>query len=279
VHGIRSHRDPLSPVYPTNVPATCARCHNPDYMKGRTVRTDQHARYVKSVHGVALLEKGDLSAPACNDCHGNHGAAPPGVRDISMVCGTCHGRESELYATSKTKLGMDRAGAHGCVACHGNHDIQKPSDAMLSTGAGGSCAGCHQPGSPGDRGAGEVVTRFHALRRDLALADSLLRVADRLGMETEAGRAHLRDAHDQMTGVRVAIHSFDAKLVGAVLKDGEAAAGAATGQARGALRDWRNRRLGMGLSLVVILAMIALLLAHIRRLESGRAAGGGAPAG
>ena len=33
----------------------------------------------KSVHGKALLEKGDLSAPTCNNCHGNHGAAPPQI--------------------------------------------------------------------------------------------------------------------------------------------------------------------------------------------------------
>jgi hypothetical protein len=35
------------------------------------------------------------------------------------------------------------------------------------------------------------------------------------------------------------------------------------------LREWRNRRVGMALSLVVILAMIGLLVARIRRMESG----------
>ena len=52
----------------------------------------------KIVTSAALLEKGDMSAPACNNCHGNHGAVPPKTRDISVVCSNCHGREGELLS-------------------------------------------------------------------------------------------------------------------------------------------------------------------------------------
>ena len=145
VHGILSHKDPASPVFARNVPATCAKCHNPDYMKGRAVRTDQFEHYRASVHGVALLEEGDASAPACNDCHGNHGAAPPGVRDVTVVCGTCHGRVAELFNASEMKTGMETMGKRGCVTCHGNHDIRRASDDMLAVAAPGLCGDCHEP--------------------------------------------------------------------------------------------------------------------------------------
>jgi hypothetical protein len=266
-HGILSPKDPASPVYPQNVPATCGKCHNAEYMKGRTLPTNQHDLYVNSVHGKALLEKDDLSAPACNDCHGNHGAAPPGVRDVSLVCGTCHVREATLFNASRVKDMMELQGKRACVTCHGNHDVQHPTDAMLSSGPQGVCGQCHQPGSPGDRAAREIVQRFGALSGRLHQADSLIAVADTRGMDTESARAALREARDRMTNVHSALHSFDRALISGVLKEGEQFAGEAHTHAGTALRDWRNRRVGMALSLVVILAMMGLLVLRIRTME------------
>ena len=98
-HGIRQVSDAKSPVFPTNVAATCATCHaDASHMAGYTAAdgsplpTNQRADYQKSVHYAALTKGNDLSAPTCNDCHGNHGAAPPGVGAVANVCGTCHAR-------------------------------------------------------------------------------------------------------------------------------------------------------------------------------------------
>jgi hypothetical protein len=267
VHGIRPPRDPASPVFKTNVPRTCAKCHNPGYMKGHAIRTDQFALYSKSVHGVALLENGDVSAPACNDCHGNHGAAPPGLKDVTMVCGTCHGREAELFAGSRMKAGLDALGKPGCVTCHGNHGVQHPSDAMLSAAPGGKCAGCHRPGSAAEQGTSAIVASFRELQGSFSSADSLLQLAEVRGMEAGPGREGLKAARDVLVGVRAGLHSFDAKQIGAVLTEGAALSRKAADYGREALRDWRNRRLGMVLSLVVILVLIGLVVAKIRQLE------------
>jgi predicted CXXCH cytochrome family protein len=267
VHGIRPPNDPASPVFKTNVPRTCAKCHNAEYMKGRTVRTDQFALYSKSVHGVALLVKGDVSAPACNDCHGNHGAAPPGLKDVSLVCGTCHGREAELFEGSRMKARMDVLGKPGCVACHSNHGVRHPTDAMLAVGHDGVCSGCHEPGSAADRDTRAIIASFHGLRGSLTEADSLLKLAEVRGMETSPGRESLKDAQDRLVAVRAGIHSFDPKKIGDALQDGAATAAKAAGYGRGALRDWRNRRLGMAASLGVILVLIALVVAKIRQIE------------
>jgi predicted CXXCH cytochrome family protein len=267
VHGIRPHSDPASPVYAQNVPRTCAHCHNAEYMKGRRLPANQYDQYVTSVHGKALLEKGDLSAPACNDCHGNHGAAPPGLNDISMVCGSCHGREGELFIKSKMKAGMDAMGKRGCVTCHSNHGVQHPSDAMLAVGGKGVCGDCHRSGSDCDRATVKIVNGFVALRDSLAHADSLLKVAEELGMETDPGRETWKEAEDHQVGVRAGLHSFDTAQITGVLDEGLGLANRAAAQARAALKDWRNRRIGMGLSLLVILFLIGLLVLKIRQIE------------
>jgi hypothetical protein len=267
VHGILPHSDPASPVFHKNVPSTCASCHNAEYLKGRTVPTNQHELYVKSVHGRALLEKGDASAPACNDCHGNHGAVPPETRDISVVCGNCHGREGELFAASPVKEVLELEGKRGCVTCHGNHDVQVPTDAWVSTGPEGVCGQCHAPGSPGEVAVGVIVPGFHLLRARISTADSTLAVAERLGMETTDGRQLLKQANDQLVDVRAALHSFDRQMIEGILLEGTTLADRALGQGAAALRDWQARRIGMALSLVVIAITILLLMMKIRRIE------------
>ncbi len=268
VHGILPHKDPASPVYTLNVPQTCAHCHNPTYMKGRTLPTDQYALYKDSVHGKALLEKKDLSAPACNSCHGNHGAVPPNTRDISVVCANCHGREGELFEASKVKASLELQGKRGCVTCHGNHGVNQPTDAMIAVGEPGVCGKCHQAGSAGARASAQIVARFDSLRTRVAQADSLLDRAERLGMPTEKARESLKQATDQLVNLRVVLHSFDTKQIDGVLTEGSSQAGQAIAFGERALKDWHTRRVGMGLSLIAIVVVIVLLSSLIREIEN-----------
>ena len=96
---------------------------------GTALPTSQFADYQKSVHYAALTKGNDLSAPTCNDCHGNHGAAPPGVGAVANVCGTCHAVFAQKFQTSVHKQIFDK----GCVECHSNHAVLKPSDEMLGS--------------------------------------------------------------------------------------------------------------------------------------------------
>ena len=101
VHGIREVQDALSPVHPLRLPETCARCHaDPKHMAKYKIETNQFAEYRKSVHWEALAKRGDLSAPTCASCHGNHGATPPQVSSVAAVCGTCHVLLENLYRKS-----------------------------------------------------------------------------------------------------------------------------------------------------------------------------------
>ncbi|MBI3195001.1 MAG: ammonia-forming cytochrome c nitrite reductase subunit c552, partial [Ignavibacteriae bacterium] len=144
-HDIRSAKDAKSKVYASSIPATCGTCHsNARYMKGYGIPTDQLKKFTGSVHGKALLEKHDLSAPACNDCHGNHGAAPPDVESISKVCGTCHALNANLFASSPHKKAFDNRRLPECETCHGNHEIVAATDELLGVSKEAVCSRCHQ---------------------------------------------------------------------------------------------------------------------------------------
>ena len=104
VHDLRAPNDPRSTVNPVNVANTCARCHaDAAHMSGYKIPTNQFAEYTKIVHHDALAIRGDLSAPTCTSCHGNHGATPPGVASVANVCSTCHMFQAQLFESSPHK--------------------------------------------------------------------------------------------------------------------------------------------------------------------------------
>ncbi len=220
VHGILRTSDPRSPVYPTHVAETCRGCHaDPARMEGYTLAdgrplpVDQYERWARSVHAAALLEKEDLSAPTCNDCHGNHGATPPGLQSISFICGQCHGREAELFRSSPKRVGFEEhnelledvddpaapacAPCHEseaagqvkevhhfteCTICHGNHAVIRPTMAMLGPLPDAPCEFCHEAPRPGESFIDEPAQRKNYERT----RDALLDIARQNGLEGDA---------------------------------------------------------------------------------------------
>ena len=137
IHGIRPVDAPDSPVHASNVPETCSVCHSDEErMRPYGLPVDQLEQYLGSVHATALLEHDDTSAPACNDCHGNHGATPPGVQSVANVCGQCHGREAKLFRASIKKELFDAMEVSECAECHGNHLVTHPTPEFFRSGSG-----------------------------------------------------------------------------------------------------------------------------------------------
>lgn len=119
-HDIKSVKDPTSMVYPLNIPSTCAKCHsNKQLMSKYSLNGDEYEQYSKGIHGIKLLEYKDLNVPTCTTCHGNHGAAPPGVSEVANMCGKCHINTRDYFVKSiHYKKGVE------CANCHENHNIQ-----------------------------------------------------------------------------------------------------------------------------------------------------------
>ena len=157
----------------------------------------------KSIHARLLLEKGDTSAPTCNDCHGNHGALAPEIGSVANVCGTCHVKIGELFAKTRMRHRFEEVNLPGCAACHGNHEIHSPSDEMLGMQDDSVCVKCHNEGQfgatfIGGRVAQDLRRGLDNLKSQIEIAKERLDHAERLGMEIRESRFHLREADDAL---------------------------------------------------------------------------------
>jgi predicted CXXCH cytochrome family protein len=268
-HGIRKVSDAKSPVYPLNVATTCSRCHaNPEIMAGYKtatgpLATDQYDNYRTSVHYAALTKKQDLSAPTCNDCHGNHGAAPPGVGAVANVCGTCHAVFAERFATSPHNGVFDR----GCVECHSNHAIEKPSDELLGVATGAICSTCHD-GDPGAKSAAAMRASVDALRTSIERVDRTLEELHNAGLEVGEQRLRVREAQNQLTLARTEVHNFREAAVDKVVGQGLEITGRVETAASQGFGELRFRQRGLAASMVAILLVVVALILKIRQLES-----------
>lgn len=269
VHGLRPASDTRSSVHPLNIAQTCSRCHaDANYMKGYGIPTDQFAKYGTSVHHDALTVRGDLSAPTCTTCHGNHGAAPPGVDSVQNVCSKCHVFQDQMFEKSTHKVAFQSAGLPGCVVCHSNHGIAHPTDEKLGGGPQAVCMQCHTPGDFCDQQRAAMLNGLKKLDDAVQAADKVLSVAESSGMEVSQARLDQDQARDALTKARVTIHSFKPALVEQDVQEGVkiAAKNLQAGQTALSERDYRRK--GLGLSLVFIFITVLGLFLYIRQLES-----------
>ena len=270
-HGVRPVNDATSPVYPTRVAATCAGCHaDAAHMKGYTLPngsalpTNQLALYQRSAHYAALTRGNDLSAPTCNDCHGNHGAAPPGAGSVVNVCGTCHAVFAQRFATSVHSQIFDRA----CVECHSNHAVLEPSDDLLGTDAGSLCGSCHSGGD--DKGlaaAARMRGDIERLKAAIARSSAVVASLKNAGMEMSAEDLALGTARSRLTLARTEMHAFDSALVTPITEEGLATVAAVDQAGDRVSAELRFRRRGLAASLVAILLLVIALGLKIRQLE------------
>lgn len=268
VHEIRPASDIRSSVNPLNIATTCSHCHaDAGYMKPYGIPTAQFADYSKSVHHEAMAVRGDLSAPTCTTCHGNHGAAPPGVASVKNVCSTCHVFQSQLFDQSPHKAAFEAAGLPGCVTCHSNHAIEHPSDAMISTGEKSVCITCHSDGDAGLKTAAEIHDQLGDLQSRIARSKEILDRASESGMEVGQAQLDLMQATDSLMKARVSIHGFRAAQVAKETDSGKSVTAKTYQAGVQALQERNYRRLGLSISLLVIGATLVGLRLWIREIE------------
>ncbi len=269
LHNIRPASDSRSRVHPLNVAETCARCHaDSQYMKSYGIPTDQYAKYKASVHHEALVVRGDLSAPTCTTCHGNHGATPPGVASVEFVCSTCHAFQAQLFDQSPHKDAFTAMSLPGCVTCHENHRIVHPTDALLATNENSLCGRCHSSGDPGFEGAQTMHAGLARLQAAMEKSDEVLGQAERSGMEVSQARLAESQARDALTKARVTIHSFTPARVAADVQEGLKVSHATLEAGMQALAERDYRRKGLGITVFAIIVVLIGLWLWIREIES-----------
>ncbi|HVO76289.1 MAG TPA: cytochrome c3 family protein [Ignavibacteriaceae bacterium] len=271
-HDIKPAEDVNSKVYAAHIPGTCASCHSDkEYMKEFKIPTDQFEKYSSSVHGIALLQKNDLNAPACNDCHGNHGAIPPGIESISSVCGTCHVLNAELFSSSPHKKAFDSRNLPECETCHGNHAIVNSSEKLLGVDNKAVCSKCHTENVEvkGYNSAKIMRRLMDSLSFEEKRAISLIEDAEQKGMEVSEAKFKLRDVRQAKLELRTVIHSFNEnKFREAAVDKGLKVSGEIIKEADDAIDEYYFRRFGLGAATLIISVVVISLYLIIRRKES-----------
>ena len=156
-HYLLNYRNPASPVYRTNLPGTCGRCHNnaAEMEKFNLRQHNPGLSFEKSVHGIALLEKGEMNAANCADCHGSHDlhrstnpSSKLNWKNVPSTCGKCHENVDQTYLRSvhgkAVKAGVRDAPV--CTDCHGEHSItavKLANSRVSSANIPETCNQCH----------------------------------------------------------------------------------------------------------------------------------------
>jgi predicted CXXCH cytochrome family protein len=270
VHGIQTANFPKSATFAWNIPETCGRCHSDAaLMKPYGIPVDQAAEYRQSIHAAALYDKKDLSAPVCNDCHGNHGAAPPEVKAVAYVCRQCHPSAGDLFSAGPHKAAFDAMESSECEACHGNHKIVKPSDAMLAGGNNDVCVQCHDTGDKGYQAGLEMRRKLEAYVASYAHNETLLDQADNKGVEVSEARFRLQEANSALIEVRNLTHGLALPAIETRLGEGGKVLEEVRGLGEAALHEATFRKTGLVVATFFILLLALALYFKVRDLNSG----------
>ena len=270
VHQIGDAKTPISSTYPQNIPATCGHCHSDSaYMAPYGIPTNQEAGFRQSVHGIALLQNNDLGAPACNNCHGNHGAAPPGVASLSAVCGNCHAIEADLFNASPHKDAFEQNDFPMCETCHSNHKILKPSDKMVGTKDGSVCIDCHSPddGTSGWKNAQGISDALAALVAAQDSAGAVLNEATAKGMMTTNEEFQFKNVNQALIQARTMVHTYNADSVLPKTELGMKEADSVKTASASLIDEYYFRRKGLVLATLFITILAIALYVKIKRVD------------
>ncbi len=209
-HTILRPEDARSNVYPTNIPTTCARCHqNEELMAKYGLPTSQFERYRASAHGIAVFERSNFAAPTCMGCHGSHAALPPGVTEVVNVCERCHVLIGRAFNQGPHWAPEGEGKLPGCLGCHSNHGTERvPPDSIASV-----CANCHEPDSRAGLMGAELQEDLVHAAENIALAEHAIEELLLTGRKVTDERFRYQTALTNYRQMGLPLHSFDLAMM------------------------------------------------------------------
>jgi hypothetical protein len=154
-HDVLGRLNPTSPIFATNIPALCARCHREGEqaaVRYQGVEHDIVESYTESIHGKGLLKSGLTVTATCTSCHTPHGALPHGDpassvnrANVPRTCGSCHHGIQEVFEQSihHTMEGQTEKDLPVCNDCHSAHTIQRADVDGFKLDIMQKCGRCH----------------------------------------------------------------------------------------------------------------------------------------
>jgi hypothetical protein len=274
-HDIVSPTSAQSPVNRLNVAKLCSGCHSDAARMSRyDARTDQFAKWEKSVHGQAFA-KGNVNAPTCTGCHGAHASAPPDSASVAHACGRCHETEMGLFEKSAHSPAFRKRGIAQCVACHGNHDIAPAGPLLVGTTPEAACMKCHEKDEKPRQVADAIATTLGGARQRAAGArDAVTKAHDR-GLGVAGAKYSLDQLKTSEERLRGIVHTLDPAQVEAGVVDMDRAITATLGLVAAAERERSLELRDFYVALALAALLLVTLAAKARQLDVRRR--GGAP--
>ena len=209
-HDVVPVKDPAGPVYPRNIIQTCGTCHADEKLMNKyNLPSDILEKYKRSVHGRALLEKGDTGVAQCVSCHGSHGAMPPRVKNIVSTCGKCHINERKYFLESVHAKLAEEGKFSECIACHSNHEVKPASLEFYDL----MCLRCHQKTDPALNSGGRILTLLKDSERMVKISSEAVKQAGIDGLFTEEEEALLDEARTKTIELRPLQHTLDLERI------------------------------------------------------------------
>lgn len=263
-HKITSVKDPQNMVFPTNLPQTCAVCHSDKkLMEKYGLPSNTLEEYASGVHGKALLEKNDRSAPTCAGCHGNHGAAPPGVTEVGNVCGKCHIYSESYFVKSPHFEAMQKKKMSQCASCHQHHSINYPELSMFDR----VCSNCHDPGSGAYRRGQQIKAMILEANEQIDKAKKLMVRARLKGLDVSQYEPELEQANTDMLQVLPVTHHLILSEVETITNSARTMAGEIAASTHNYLESLRLRKVGLGIVWLFIFFVVVILYVKVKRAD------------
>lgn len=263
-HTITSIKDPLNKVFPVNLPKTCAVCHSDKKLMGEyKLPYNTLEEYASGVHGKALLEKNDRSAPTCANCHGNHGAAPPGVSEVGNVCGKCHINSETYFAKSPHFEAMQKKKMSQCNSCHSNHAIKYPDLSMFDN----TCSKCHDASSGAYKRGQQIKALILEADDQIDKAKELIRKAKAKGQDVSEYETQLEQANTDMLQVEPVSHTLLLSEVEPVTNSARTVSGDIASSVHNYLESLRMRKVGLGIVWLFIFFVVVVLYLKVKRAD------------
>jgi hypothetical protein len=267
-HDIKSKDDPLSRVYKTNLPRTCAGCHsNKKLMDLYKIPSDQFDLFRKSVHGVLLMEKSDLRAPGCADCHGIHGAHPPGYAEIANVCSSCHSTIVDLFKQSPHYIEKTKQHIARCIDCHGSHDVSYPTTDLYVGTDEHHCGSCHSADSKQIRLALVLKKNIDDAIVAVDNAKKAIRKIRNSGKNIDKIEETFESAQGELVKARATAHTLDVDKVDQFTKKSQEKADEVIKSVNQILKELEGRKKQVIFVLVILGLIIILVLIYYLRAK------------
>jgi len=235
-------------------------------MKQYNLPSDQYDKYVSSVHGKALLETGlTRGVPNCATCHGTHGAMPPGVEDVSKICGQCHSDIRDHFNKSPHKKAMDEQKITECASCHNNHDNVRPTLEMFDTTCGRS--NCHEKNTSEYKNGQEIKALI--AKANILLSETRQRVEDakRQGMHTIEYEFALKEARTYIQEAKPVTHALSEETIREYTSKAEGEANKVKEDINHHFELQRVRKVYLGFAWLFIFVAIVALYLRKRRAD------------